>query len=330
MKDKSKNRYSNRKTLSQKELELLFNRFLESGWTQSLFTGKKFINEGQFWNDLSRNIDRNGCKYFKYLWYLIHIGLHKCKGCEKDISEYELFKNKNVGFRDYCNVCVENAEFNKNWSETRIAEMKSKRNYDEIGKKISKSKIEFFQSDYGKKVAERVGEINSVKMKLFNKTPKGIANLKRVAEKNSKIMKEKIVNGEFTPNITNSWTSWNASIIFEGGVKKFRSSWEACVWNSNKHLEYESVRIPYVTSSGENKTYVVDFFDRKLGILYEIKPRCNWKKFNEKMQAVIEYCKQHSLKFIWINEGNILSFVNEEDFQGENLEQYKKLLNGVT
>lgn len=47
------------------------------------------------------------------------------------------------------------------------------------------------------------------------------------------------------------------------------------------------------------------------------------------MQQIIRYCLLNKIKFIWINEDNILSFINKDDFTGENLEQLQKVYNGI-
>jgi hypothetical protein len=59
----------------------------------------------------------------------------------------------------------------------------------------------------------------------------------------SEIMKNKILRGEFTPPITNSWTKWKSFIVIDDVTKKFRSNWDAAFWLLNKNdVEYEKLR----------------------------------------------------------------------------------------
>lgn len=90
-------------------------------------------------------------------------------------------------------------------------------------------------------------------------------------KKQSATLKKKILEGTFTPCITNSWTKWDATVNINGHIKKFRSYWEAAFYLLNTNLEFEKIRIPY-TYNNENYNYIVDFVDFINKILYEIKP----------------------------------------------------------
>ena len=92
--------------------------------------------------------------------------------------------------------------------------------------------------------------------------------------KNSIIMKEKIKNGTFTPNITNSWSRSKISLLINNKEVNYRSSWEAFFHLCNTDLEYEKLRIEY-EHGGNKHNYIVDFVDNINKIVYEIKPdRC--------------------------------------------------------
>lgn len=148
-------------------------------------------------------------------------------------------------------------------------------------------------------------------------------------EQQSTTMKNLIASGKFTPCITNSWTHWSAVIELDSGeIRKFRSSWEACFWFCNQHLEYETLRIPYTNIVGKISIYIADFFDRNNSILYEIRPIQNWNNKNCKTQATINYCLNNNIKFVWINEHNILNYIDQSKFVGNNLLQLNKL-NGI-
>lgn len=237
----------------------------------------------------------------------------KCNHCNKDyVSSRKDGK--------YCKICFKN----KLW-------LKGKKRPKEIGEKVSKSKKKWYQTEEGKKFAKKIGKLNSKNMKEFYKTSKGINQKEKNAKLHSKRMKEKIKNGEFTPFISNSFTHWDAKIYLENGeVKKFRSSWEACFWYSNQHLQYEKLRIPYTAKNGEKKVYIADFTSPDGDTLYEIKPKKYFMKQKHKMDSIIQYCIDNNIKFIWINEYNILSYIDKFIFEGsENKTQLNKLLKGV-
>ncbi len=252
---------------------------------------------------ISNQLRCNVCKNIGYQ--------HECLHCSNQFYN----KAKNV---KYCSECSNN----KSW-------LVGKKRNPLIGQKISINKLNFYKTDAGKLAAKNIGEKNSIKMKEFNKTEVGILNINNTAKKLSKIMKDKIYNGEFTPNITNSFTHWNAEIILDNLTYKFRSSWEACFWLSNSHLEYEKYRIPYISESGINRIYIADFFDYTNKILYEIKPRSVYVKQQYKMDMIIQYCIDNDIKFIWINENNIMNYIKPFKFNGENYKQLKKMYEGI-
>lgn len=133
-----------------------------------------------------------------------------------------------------------------------------------------------------------------------------IANSESVKEghkKLSKTLKRKIALGEFTPNITNSWTSWEAYLNIGDKKKKFRSSWEAVFYFFNQNLYYETIRIPYKYNNSIS-SYIVDFEDRQNRVLYEIKPKSlkDDEKNIKKIEAAIDWCKKNSYTFIIVDD----------------------------
>jgi hypothetical protein len=195
--------------------------------------------------------------------------------------------------------------------------------------KFKKSKSKWVQSEKGKKFYATLGKSNSIRLKKFFNTDDGKKQIRNSAKKQSKILKEKIKNGKFTPNITNSWTHWNATVIIGDKKYKFRSSWEASFFVCNKNYKYETLRIPYIDGKGESRTYVGDFYDTENKVLYEIKPRSVFKKQHIKINGAIQYCQKNDIKFIWINEKNILNYVDKNMFSEYNLKQYNKMLQGI-
>jgi hypothetical protein len=241
------------------------------------------------------------CRYIK-----------QCLHCKQNFNP-----GRNSRNRRHCNIC----------KDLNIWKMGK---FPDRGMKISKSKKEFFQTDLGKEIADRVGKINSVKMKEYNSNPDTLDSRLIRNKKISNILKFKIANGIFTPKITNTRTHWNAKIILDSGiVRKFRSSWEAVFWNCNQYLEFETLRIPWIDEFNESHSYIADFYDRNNNIIYEIKPHATWSAQQTKMQQIIRHCLANSIKFIWINEDNILNYIKEEEFSGENYKQYQKVINGI-
>ena len=55
------------------------------------------------------------------------------------------------------------------------------------------------------------------------------------------------------------------------------------------------------------------------------------KECNYKISKVIEYCISNDIKFIWVNENNILTYINKEQFSANenNKKQLDKMLKGI-
>jgi hypothetical protein len=119
-------------------------------------------------------------------------------------------------------------------------------------------------------------------------------------KKQSTSMKSLILNGLFTPPITNSWANSKAKIRVNDCDYKFRSTWEAFIWLLHPHLLYEKIRIPYIDENNNNHVYIVDFVDEHKHILYEIKPqRCT--KLPRNIQKEIyakKWCYSHIVHLV--------------------------------
>jgi hypothetical protein len=236
----------------------------------------------------------------------------KCNHCGNG------YKSKGNGGK-YCSDC----------SKTKAYQI-GKRRDAWIGEKIADAKRKFFKTEYGKEVAKNVGKANSINLKNYFKTDAGKAQIHRSSILQSRIMIDKIKSGEFTPNITNSFTKWDAKILLEDGTyKKFRSSWEACFWYSNRNLKYEYMRISYIDQNGLDRTYIADFINESGDILYEIKPKSYFPPQKNKMDSIISYCNSNGIKFMWINEYNIMNYIDIDIFEGENYKQLEKLFKGI-
>lgn len=141
----------------------------------------------------------------------------------------------------------------------------------------------------------QTGESNSCH-KMSNQTRK------ESHAKISKKLKSKIANGEFTPNVTNSWARSRCIVKInrdgEDIIVKCRSSWDAYFQLANPNLLYEKIRIPYFID-GEFHNYIIDFVDVDNKVIYEIKPdglketRVNQIKF----KAAKEWAKLNEFEF---------------------------------
>jgi len=241
---------------------------------KSLWSKKQFKSEKSWRADVPRLLDNESSKLF---YFLLETYKNKkyCSFCNTLLG-IESFNHVgwNKGFAKYCPECTINGVWRKNQSkEQRLAK----------GRKISQGKLSFYQTEKGKETAKEIGRKNSIKLKEFYQTEKGKEIIKRTSLKNSKIMKEKILLGEFTPNSNNRNTHWDSS--YNG--KKYRSSWEALYQYFYPDDEYETLRIEYKINS-INSIYILDFINYNNKIVTEVKPAelCNGEIFITKYKAL--------------------------------------------
>ena len=128
-------------------------------------------------------------------------------------------------------------------------------------------------------------------------------------DKQSKLLKEKILNGKFTPKQNNRRT-WKR-IEFDN--IKFRQSWELKFYKYQKSIGntvlYEKLRIPYIFNN-ENHIYITDFIDYENKIVYEIKPQqVVDEKTLQKEGTLIKWCNDNGYTYIFANE----DYFNERD-----------------
>jgi hypothetical protein len=254
---------------------------------------------------------------FMFLLQEPHYSAYSGKQLTEDEFSYSETYKGWTGFKKYTLEEIEQRVWTKlmDYSFTKTPER---------GKKISDSNKKFNQTEKG---VQRRKE-NSKRMLEFYQTEEGKKKKIEASKKSSATMKQLIAEGKYTPTITNTWTHWSAKIEFEDGtVKKFRSSWEACFYYSNQHLAYESIRVKEV-----DRTYVSDFVDEQANIMYEIKPRNRYNVEIDKMTSLQNYCTNNGLKFIWLNEGNILDYIDVEKIAKDekNKEQFLKMLKDPT
>lgn len=153
-----------------------------------------------------------------------------------------------------------------------------------------------------------------------NNTVYKINDKEKWKNKISKSLKKKIKNGDYKPNITNSWCNSMCITKIENKYIKFRSTWEAFFNKVNYHLEYEKVIIPY-EYKGEEHNYIVDFVDTKNKILYEIKPKS--EKFKSKNKVKFESAMR------WCSDNNYTFNIIDDDWFISNFDKNYQLLDKV-
>lgn len=167
--------------------------------------------------------------------------------------------------------------------------------------------------------------------KLGNKNPMFGTTQSLENRINSSVrMKEKILNGKFTPNTKNSRTHWTAEF---NGIK-FRSSWEALCYALFPMAQFEKLRIKYNYNNVE-KIYIVDFIIENPKLVIEVKPKehCNSAIFLAKKQALHDWCCNNNYKLLiadqeWFKIQNY-SNLDFKKFNNETLSKIKFLLKGV-
>jgi hypothetical protein len=179
----------------------------------------------------------------------------------------------------FCKTCIDN----RVWVNSTTS--------DATKNAIANGIRKFYQSPQGKVVSQSISTKNSANMKAFNQTPKGKATHASNNKKRKKTMKQKILNGQFTPNSNNRNTHWDSS--FNGKV--YRSSWEALYQYHNPADLHEKLRISY-EFNGESHVYIVDFVNYETMIATEIKPKecCNDVKFMAKYNALLKWASDNN------------------------------------
>ena len=126
-----------------------------------------------------------------------------------------------------------------------------------------------------------------------------------VYERSSVRIKQKILNGEYTPKTQNRLTHKR---LFSDltGIKTYRSNWEVKFHEAHPSLLYENIRIPY-TFNGVKKVYIVDFWDSVNKVAIEIKP----SNLTETPQNV---AKKNALELWCLNNKATCKIVTEKDF----------------
>lgn len=160
-----------------------------------------------------------------------------------------------------------------------------------------------------------------VKNPMYGKTVSDDAKLKQ-----SVSLKAKILRGEWTPNVHNSNTHWDAT--YNG--KKFRSSWEALFQHLHPSAEFEKIRVTYFdTRLKKDRIYILDFLDVSCKKIYEIKPKSKKYTLLDKEKAAISWANDNGYEFVIITEEYFLANADRiclDGFDPETANKIKKLL----
>lgn len=120
-----------------------------------------------------------------------------------------------------------------------------------------------------------------------------------------KELKGRILSGQFTPKITNSWQK---SRVYIDNIA-FRSSWEAYFYLHHKIvnlkiLQFEKLRIPYHDPLKDiSRVYIVDFIDIIGKTVFEIKPSQTIDETElQKESQLVKWCQLNGYKYELITE----------------------------
>lgn len=165
---------------------------------------------------------------------------------------------------------------------------------------------------------------NETKLKISEKN-KGKNNGmygRKMSDENKKLqsqrIKNKILEGNFTPNTNNRNTHWESTL---DGIK-YRSSWEALYKFYNPNSIYEKLRISY-TYQEEEKIYIVDFIDEVQKLAIEIKPKNILKNKISKLKinSLNEWCIKNNYNLVIADEDWIVNNINNETIEYQRFDE---------
>jgi hypothetical protein len=252
--------------------------------------------------------EKYGKNKFAQIFYVIGYGHNNsiCKLCNKNPV---LFISFEKGYSKYCSYYCSIKDGDRVSLESRkIATDKRKK----------KMRILLDNPIEGMIYRQKLGEKSSYYM-----------NLPEEKEKRSNALKQKILSGEFTPNITNTWTHRESKV----DNIPFRSSFEALFYVYHnlykcKNILFEKLRIKY-TFDNKEKIYIVDFIDYVNKQVFEIKPKSLSKndKNIAKRKALLEWCKTNDYVYYEITEDQLKLYLYELikiNMKHEFLESFKR------
>ncbi len=284
------------------QIKILFEEYKASPKTFSnrYKNNKRYINTNQKCEKIITDIDdvlkpyyeKYGKNNFSQIFYVIGYGHddNLCKLCNKN---QVLFLGFSKGYSKYCSKYCATKDVDRIPEESR-----------KIGTIKRKEKMKILLDDpvEGTKYRQKLSEKSSYYM-----------NLPEEKLKRSNILKQKILSGNFTPNITNTWTHRESKV----DNIPFRSSFEALFYIyhnifKKKNIFFEKLRIKYYFED-KSRVYIVDFIDYENKQVFEIKPKCfiNDKKNIAKRKALTEWCKINEYEYYEITEHQLKQYLEE-------------------
>lgn len=243
-------------------------------------------------NILSEYYKKYGFRKFPVIFYnLIDENRKKeCKICGKET----LFRSFSKGYGIYCSAEHARSDY------TRVSDTNRK-----IGTEKRNKKMKALLNDpvKGKEYREKI----SNKSKLYMNNPEE-------KQKRSDYLKKRILDGSWTPNITNTWTHRESSV---DGIP-FRSSFEALFYvyhhhfNKKLNIKFEKLRIKY-DFEDKQRIYIVDFIDDDLKEVFEIKPSTlSWDMKNvAKRNALLKWCSTNKYSYYEITEVQLKEYLRK-------------------
>lgn len=143
-------------------------------------------------------------------------------------------------------------------------------------------------------------------------------------QQRSRIMKDKILAGDFTPNSNNRNTHWDS--FYRN--KKYRSSWEALYHYFDNNAEYETLRIPY-NFDNKDYIYIIDFVNYETKTVIEVKPQelVSDEKTQAKISAAKEWSDKNEYTFVLANKDYFVSKLIPNDLTEFDIETQHKIRN---
>lgn len=147
-------------------------------------------------------------------------------------------------------------------------------------------------------------------------------------KKLSESLKRLILEGKFTPCITNSWS--DSKVVYKN--IEFRSVWELYFYYYNtvilkNEILYEYTRILYYnTLENVYRNYIVDFTDLKNKILYEVKPKSlvDSQTVKDKENEAIRWCEKNGYSYIFITDEWFKQYCSQNIIEQMELSDHEK------
>jgi hypothetical protein len=147
----------------------------------------------------------------------------------------------------------------------------------------------------------------------------------------SELVKKRILDGKFTPYVTNSWCHSRIRTKINNKIIHHRSSWESVFHILNPTLYYEKIRIKYISQDNKTRIYITDFVDDDKKIIYEIKPNSNRNDISVliKEEAAMDWCKVNGYSYIYIDDSYFKKNYNKDVLKNQSKETTNKIIKGM-